>query len=53
MTRLAAHGAQVMIGHEAANIGSADIVAHSSAVPQGNVELVEARPPGHSGAQPG
>ncbi len=43
MTRLAAHGARVVIGHDAANIGSADIVAHSSAVPQGNVELVEAR----------
>lgn len=43
MTRLAAHGARVVIGHEAANIGSADIVAHSSAVSLGNVELVEAR----------
>lgn len=43
MTRLAAHGARIAIGHEAANIGSADLVAHSSAVPLGNVELVEAR----------
>lgn len=43
MTRLAAHGARIAIGHEAANVGSADIVAHSSAVPQGNAELVEAR----------
>ncbi|WP_419853511.1 UDP-N-acetylmuramate--L-alanine ligase [Candidatus Poriferisodalis sp.] len=43
MTRLAAHGARVVIGHEAANIGAADIVAHSSAVPQANVELIEAR----------
>ena len=43
MTRLAAHGARVVIGHEAANIGSADVVAHSSAVPQDNAELVEAR----------
>ena len=43
MTRLAAHGARIAIGHEAANIGSADIVAHSTAVPQGNVELAEAR----------
>lgn len=43
MTRLAAHGARVVIGHDAANIGSADIVAHSSAVPYDNAELVEAR----------
>lgn len=43
MTRLAAHGARVAIGHDAANIGSADIVAHSSAVPHDNAELVEAR----------
>lgn len=43
MTRLAAHGARVVIGHEAANIGPADVVAHSSAVPHGNAELVEAR----------
>lgn len=43
MTRLAAHGARVAIGHDAANIGSAELVAHSSAVPHGNVELAEAR----------
>ena len=43
MTRLAAHGARVVIGHDAANIGSADIVAHSSAVPYDNAELVAAR----------
>jgi len=43
MTRLAAHGGRVSIGHDAANIGSADIVAHSSAVSHGNAELVEAR----------
>ncbi|WP_419931952.1 UDP-N-acetylmuramate--L-alanine ligase [Candidatus Poriferisodalis sp.] len=43
MTRLAAHGGRVSIGHDAANIGSADIVAHSSAVPHDNAELVEAR----------
>ena len=43
MTRLAAHGARTAIGHDAVNVGSADIVAHSSAVPSSNVELVEAR----------
>ncbi|WP_420440386.1 UDP-N-acetylmuramate--L-alanine ligase [Candidatus Poriferisodalis sp.] len=43
MTRLAAHGARVAIGHSAANVGSADIVAHSSAVSYDNVELAEAR----------
>ncbi|WP_420443684.1 UDP-N-acetylmuramate--L-alanine ligase [Candidatus Poriferisodalis sp.] len=43
MTRLAAHGARTAIGHDAINVGSADIVAHSSAVPSNNVELSEAR----------
>ncbi len=43
LTRLAAHGARVSVGHEAANIGAAEIVAHSSAVPATNVELVTAR----------
>ncbi|WP_420623786.1 UDP-N-acetylmuramate--L-alanine ligase [Candidatus Poriferisodalis sp.] len=43
MTRLAAHGARTAIGHDAVNVGSADIVAHSSAVPSSNVELAEAR----------
>ncbi|WP_419841485.1 UDP-N-acetylmuramate--L-alanine ligase [Candidatus Poriferisodalis sp.] len=43
VTRLAAHGARVVVGHQAANLGAADVVAHSSAVPLDNVELVEAR----------
>ncbi len=43
MTRLAAHGARVAIGHDPANLGDAEIVAHSSAVPPSNSELVEAR----------
>lgn len=42
MTRLEAQGARIAIGHVAANVGSAEMVAHSSAVPSGNVELVEA-----------
>ena len=43
MTRLAAQGARVAIGHDPANVGDAEIVAHSSAVPEANPELVEAR----------
>ena len=42
MTRLAAQGARLAIGHDSANVGDADIVAHSSAVPPHNPELVEA-----------
>lgn len=42
-TRLAALGARVSIGHDAANLGQAQLVAHSSAVPPGNVELAAAR----------
>jgi UDP-N-acetylmuramate--alanine ligase len=40
---LAASGAQVTIGHRADNIGDADVVLVSSAVPEQNVELVAAR----------
>lgn len=40
---LAASGAEVTIGHRADNIGDAEIVLVSSAVPEGNVELVAAR----------
>jgi len=40
---LAASGATVMIGHQAENIGDAEIVLVSSAVPEDNVELVAAR----------
>jgi len=40
---LAASGATVMIGHQAENIGDAEIVLASSAVPEDNVELVAAR----------
>lgn len=43
MTRLAAQGARIAIGHDPANVGDAEIVAHSSAVPPGNPELAEAR----------
>ncbi len=46
MTRLAAKGARIAIGHDPANVGDAEIVAHSSAVPPSNPELVEARDQG-------
>jgi UDP-N-acetylmuramate--alanine ligase len=41
--RLQARGATVAIGHDAANLGSVDLVAHSTAIPPDNPELVEAR----------
>ena len=41
--RLARLGARVSIGHEAANIGDADVVVVSSAIDARNPELVEAR----------
>jgi UDP-N-acetylmuramate--alanine ligase len=41
--RLARRGATVHIGHAAANLGDADLVVVSSAVPAGNPEVDEAR----------
>jgi UDP-N-acetylmuramate--alanine ligase len=43
LTRLVAAGAVVAIGHDAANLGEVDMVAHSTAIPPGNPEIVEAR----------
>lgn len=40
---LAARGAQVAIGHRAENVVGADLVVVSSAIPQGNPEIAEAR----------
>jgi UDP-N-acetylmuramate--alanine ligase len=40
---LAASGAEVTIGHRARNVGDAEMVLVSSAVPKDNVELVAAR----------
>jgi UDP-N-acetylmuramate--alanine ligase len=40
---LAASGAMLSVGHDAANVGDVDAVLVSSAVPESNVELVEAR----------
>ncbi len=36
-------GAEVFVGHAAGNIGQAEVVTHSTAVPEDNPELVEAR----------
>jgi len=41
--RLASLGVRVHVGHEAANVGEADVVVFSSAVAAGNPELAEAR----------
>ena len=41
--RLADLGVQVHIGHDAAHVGSADVVVVSSAIAPGNPELLEAR----------
>ncbi len=43
LATLRAKGARVAIGHSAANVSEPDVVVASSAVPQDNVELVEAR----------
>ncbi|MBM3213942.1 UDP-N-acetylmuramate--L-alanine ligase [Candidatus Poribacteria bacterium] len=42
-SRLRSLGAAVAIGHRAENLGSADVVVVSSAVPESNPEIVEAR----------
>ncbi len=41
--RLKDMGARVWLGHDAAHVNDADVVVFSSAVPQSNPELVEAR----------
>ncbi len=41
--RLASQGARVAIGHREENLGEAEVVVYSSAVPPQNPELVEAR----------
>ncbi len=43
ITRLRAMGAQISIGHDAANVGDVDVVAHSTAIPDENPELEHAR----------
>jgi len=41
--RLEELGAQVWIGHDAAHVGDADVLVYSSAVPDSNPELMDAR----------
>jgi UDP-N-acetylmuramate--alanine ligase len=41
--RLRAHGVEVAIGHRAENVAGAEVLTFSSAVPEGNLELREAR----------
>lgn len=41
--RLASLGMEIHIGHRAENVGGADVVVNSSAVVEGNPELMEAR----------
>ena len=43
LRRLAAAGARVQAGHDASLIGEADMLAVSTAIPAGNVEVVAAR----------
>ncbi len=43
LSALVAEGAQVHLGHDAANLGDADTVVISSAIREDNVELMEAR----------
>jgi UDP-N-acetylmuramate--alanine ligase len=43
LNRLRAQGVVVAIGHDAANVGAADALAISTAVPEHNPEVVEAR----------
>ena len=40
---LAAEGARVYVGHDAANLGDAELLVISSAVPESNPELAAAR----------
>ncbi|HLI15102.1 MAG TPA: UDP-N-acetylmuramate--L-alanine ligase [Acidimicrobiales bacterium] len=54
LERLRALGVEVRVGHDAANVAGAEVVATSSAVPPGNVELAAARSAGvpiHSRAE--
>jgi UDP-N-acetylmuramate--alanine ligase len=43
LARLASSGVRTSVGHHEANLGRAELVAHSTAVEAGNVELVKAR----------
>src|SRR5204862_912667 len=41
--RLAGMGVRIAIGHDAANVGDADVVVFSSAIPPSNPEIMDAR----------
>ncbi len=43
VARLRSAGVEVSVGHDAANLGAADLVTHSTAIPASNPELVAAR----------
>ncbi len=43
VARLAERGVTVTVGHAAGNVGDVDMVTHSTAIPEDNPELVEAR----------
>ena len=45
-------GAQVVVGHDPANVAGADTVVISSAIPETNVELAAARDGGMPRAAP-
>lgn len=46
LDRLVEAGVEISIGHDAANVGSVDAVAHSTAIPATNPELEKARQQG-------
>ncbi len=43
VAQLRSAGVEVAIGHDAANLGAADLVTHSTAIPDSNPELIAAR----------
>jgi UDP-N-acetylmuramate--alanine ligase len=43
LERLAASGVKVFVGHDAANVGGAEVIAISTAIPDTNPEVTEAR----------
>ncbi len=43
VSQLRGAGIEVTVGHDAANLGDADLVTHSTAIPETNPELVAAR----------
>jgi len=43
LERLRAHGIEVVIGHRAENVAGADALTYSTAVPERNVEIAQAR----------